>query len=332
MTASSQSLEIEGSHDSVIGSLTAESRERRHMELGLLHYYTTEVSQSLPGTFLPAVKKVWSVDVPKMALKYNPLLNAILAISILQMSATGNNELSWVISDLPTQRARYLEATLQEHRRAISSIDQSTADPASFTSILLSFDAFASMRERQLIPYEPPTQWLQLCKGVRNVFRTTMEMVRKDPTSSINVAVEMSAPLVDPSAIFCEANRSRFPRLLQPQIAELEADADNEAYMNTICYVGAAMRALESGEHIGMLARRLMMFPILMPTRFTELLGQRRARALVILAHFFGVASHCKDSWLVGDTPEREIRAIATYLGPEWQYVMEWPLETIEKI
>lgn len=311
--------------------LSEESRDRRYREMRLLHYFTVEVTTTFPGYYLPEVKQIWSVDVPIMAMEYKPLLNSIMALSILHMTYTENTRGMLRPDQLVSQGAQYLEATLQEYREGLGSLDKKIADPASFTSVILSLHAFASLRDRHLQPYLPPTEWLQMCKGVMNVFRITMTFVRNDPTSKINVVNESSAGFVEPSAIFCEANRNRFPYLLVSQPRESDNEEDQEAYASTLCFIGALLAAQDAGEPFEALARKVVIFPILFPMRFVDLLNMRRARALVILAHFFGAASRFGGSWWVGDCPRREVRAIADYLGSDWQYQMAWPLDAIQQ-
>lgn len=163
-----------------------------------------------------------------------------------------------------------------------------------------------------------------------NVFKVTIPFVRDDPTAKINVVTESSAPFVEPSALFCEANRNRFPYLLISQPGDDDTE-DQEAYSSTACLIGALLAAQETPEHAATTWRKVVIFPILFPKRFLDLLNLRRPRALVILAHFFGAAARFSDVWWVGDSPRREVLAIEEYLGSDWQYQMTWPIKAIRK-
>ncbi|KAK2589879.1 hypothetical protein QQS21_012443 [Conoideocrella luteorostrata] len=309
--------------------LAVETRERRYREMRLLHYFTVAVCPTFPGVYLDEVRKIWSVDVPVMAMDYEPLLNAMMGLAILHMTYTDNTSGLLHQHQLLSHGAEYLEATLQEHRKALDSLDRKNADPASFTSVILSFHAFASLRERPIQPYHPPLQWLQMSKGVQNVFKITRRFVQDDPKAKINIINASSASFVEPSVIFCEANRNRFPYLLASQPKDSISEEDREVYVDTVCFLGALLGGKEAGEPISQTCRRLIIYPIVWSTRFLELLDSLRPRALLILAHFFGLASTCSDSWWVGDSPRREVLAIEKYLGTEWQSEMAWPLEAI---
>lgn len=304
-----------------------ESRARRLRELRLQHCFIVDICPTFPGAHVPHIHRTWVFDVPQLAVHYEPLMNGIMALSILYLSLN-NIPGPLPMDQLKVHRAHYVEATLQEHRKAIGIMDRDIADAASFTSVLLSLDAFASLRERPSHPYEPPIQWLYMCKGVMNVFRVAMDLVRDDPTARINIVSDRSASIVEPSVIFRESNRARFPYLME--MLGDETNEDQEAYASTVSFLGAIITAKEAGDDASMIARRVLVFPIMFPTRFVELLSENKPRALIILGHFFAIASFCCHSWWVGNTPEKEVQAISDHLGPQWQRFMSWPMEQVK--
>lgn len=283
----------------------------------------------MPGNYIETIRKAWTVKVPRLAVCYRPLMNSIMAISILHMSFT-EFEMLPPLKDPHTQRAKYLEATLQEHRQAIGSLDRTIVDAASITSLLLSLDALANLRGRLLQPYEAPTPWLMMCKGVMNVFRVGLGLLRDDETAIINQITSSSTNISDPASIFCEENRTRFPSLLIRR--GNETDGDDEAYISTVSLIGAIVTANESGdEPIATTTRRVVAYPVLFPMRFVELVGQHVPRALAILAHYFAAARFSELSPWIGDTPRREILAISNFLPEEWQHLLAWPFEVLEQ-
>ncbi|KAJ6783048.1 hypothetical protein PWT90_01870 [Aphanocladium album] len=225
--------------------------------------------------------------------------------------------------------AQYLEATLQEYRTVVGTLTPALADSASFTSVVLSLDAFASLRDRDLSTYTAPVQWLQLCKGVTQVFRITLGLLKDDSEANINKIVATSGSFVEPSTIMCDENRNRFPALLVRQSDD--SAEDHQACIDTVSYIGAIQGAIEGGEHISIITRRLIIYPVLFPQRFVQLLDEHRPRALVILAHLFAVAVHCHTSDWVGDTPMKEIQALAEFLAPEYQHELAWPLSLVRQ-
>ncbi|PNP51301.1 hypothetical protein THARTR1_08058 [Trichoderma harzianum] len=334
-TAPGQTAAHNGVHpEELMPLMSAESRDRRYLELRLLHLWTTEVCHTLPGCYEAQNLRIWSRDVPKIALDYEPLLTAIFSISLLYM-VFSNSQAGIPEAELFAYRARYLEATLRHHRKALGSMDHRTANAAGFTSIILIFDAFASLRERWMqpihpgMPYKPPTAWLQMCRGVRNVVALGLEMIGEDSDSSLSIIAKGASLFVDMDTIYSDANRAKFAYLL-PANADTPLDgADYEAYTTAVAYIGSVAAAKEAGEEHPKICRRLAIFPTILHDRFLILLDVPNPRAMVILAHYFALLYTLDGLWWVGNCPEKEIEAIEANLGSEWLGLMEWPLQIL---
>jgi hypothetical protein len=206
-------------HEELVPVISAESRDRRYLELRLLHLWTTEVCQTLPGGYDPQNLETWAHDVPKIALEYEPLLIAIFSITLFYIIFSGS-QVDMEEEELLAYRAKYFEAALRHHRQALGSMDHRTANGASFTSVILIFDAFASLRERWTqpidpdMPYKPPTEWLQMCRGARNVSALGLRLIGEDSDSSFGIMARRAISFADPELIYTEANRARFAHLL----------------------------------------------------------------------------------------------------------------------
>ncbi|OAA80769.1 C6 zinc finger domain protein [Akanthomyces lecanii RCEF 1005] len=314
--------------DSPLAQPASETKERRLLELQLMNYFCFDVCSSMPGTYFHEVRNIWNVVVPRLAANYDALLNALMTLSLRHMLCTGCQDIA-PLETVRLHHAQYLEATLQEYRSVVGTVTTAVADAASFTSVVLSLDAFASLRDRDLTEYTAPVQWLQLCKGVTQVFRVTLQLLKGDSDAYINKIVATSGSFVEPSKILCETNRNRFPALLVRQPGD--SNEDNAAYIETVSYIGAVQGAVEAGEHMNATTRRLIVYPVLFPQRFVELLDEHKPRALVILAHFFAVAAHCQASAWIGDTPKKEVLALAASLAPEYQHELAWPLSAVSQ-
>ncbi|KAL5083814.1 hypothetical protein Trisim1_000861 [Trichoderma cf. simile WF8] len=314
--------------------ISTESRDRRYLELRLLHLWTTEVCQTLPGCYDPQNLKIWSRDVPKIALDYEPLLTGIFSISLLYM-VFSNSQVDIPEAELFAYRAKYFEATVRHHRKALGSMDHRTANAAGFTSIILIFDAFASLRERWMqpihsnMPYKPPTAWLQMCRGVRNVVALGLDMIGEDSNSSLSIIAKGASLFVDLDTIDSDANRAKFAYLLPANTDTSLDEADYEAYTTAVAYIGSVAVAKEAGEEHPKISRRLAIFPTILHDRFLTLLDVPSPRAMVILAHYFALLYTLDGLWWVSNCPEKEIEAIEANLGSEWLGLMEWPQQIL---
>jgi hypothetical protein len=92
---------------------------------------------------------------------------------------------------------------------------------------------------------------------------------------------------------------------------------------------GCIQLAIKSGEHKMGICRRMIAFALLVPRKFVQFVEEERPRALVILAHFFALASDMEDIWWVAGTARREVLGIQQVLPPEWQWMMESPMESV---
>jgi len=87
--------------------------------------------------------------------------------------------------------------------------------------------------------------------------------------------------------------------------------------------------AIEEGEHVMAIYRRIMTFALLIPNTFREMVAEQRPRALVVMAHYFALGAKVDYVWWIGKTVQREILGIQKVLPAEWQSQMRWPLAAI---
>jgi hypothetical protein len=307
-----------------------ESRTRRLLELKLLHQYTTKTSLTLSGSTEPVSLEVFTTILPRLALKHDALLYAIYSISSLHLAKCEPGD-----PEAIDAYQRYLDLALREHRNEINNLSKDTADSAVLTSALLRACAFVMLHDRQLNPYTPPAQWLQMTSSAVNIFSAVWRWIADDESSIATRLIQKTPYLVPHSrpnseVVFGEANRQGLLHLLrrsgtasatEPWPADVQ-----EAYETTISYIGSVQTAIAEGEAPSEIRRRLVLFPVLIQKRFIELVIERQPRALVVLAHFFALLVKFRDVWWIGDTGEREVRGIQSVLSDEWQDLMSWPL------
>ena len=291
--------------------------------LRAFHHFAVNTSETLPGSHIPSVKNCWTVQVPILALSHKPLRNEVVALAALHLSTQGCQD-----DELLACRASSLDAALQTYRPALGEIGPETADAACFTAILLLVDAFAVLQYRELVPYEPPMQWLRLARGARTVFEASYPLVKASSSSIMTIiASSPDEPGLDAGANIMQT----FVHLLQPchgEKKQLQPVAD--IYERTALYLSAIQAAVMSHEGPLALCRRLMSFPCLVPPLFLDLVEQKEPRALAMIGHLFALSSHIKNLWWVGSTPSREVHAIRAYLPPELQHLMALPCRLVD--
>lgn len=131
----------------------AESRDRRLLELRLLHHFITKTSLHYISdeANMPAVRATWTIFCSDLCFKHETLLYSMLALSALHMIKTESTDL-----DLLCAHRKYLDLGLRAHQRQVQTLNQETADATCMTSNILRMLGLAILSERPISPYGPP--------------------------------------------------------------------------------------------------------------------------------------------------------------------------------
>lgn len=299
-----------------------------------MHQYTTATSLTLnlhaPGSTEANSTEPWHSDIQKIAFDNDALLNSILAIAALHTAKCNPQD-----SEAIHVYRKYLDLAVREHSNDVARLNELNADATCLTSSLIRLAAFAVLQERPLVPYSPPIQWLETTRGAGNVFREAWKFIEDDDSSIAQMAVNRTPLLKDPEALFQESSRQDLLHLLQgtriERMLEGWSEEIEEAYSSTISYIGSVQSMIEGGEDPPTVCRILLLFPYLVKRGFIDLVKEQRPRALVILAHYFGLLTRFKFIWFISDTGSREVHAILAFLPDEWHGLMAWPLQMLAK-
>ena len=287
--------------------------------------YVDKTCKTFAGCHLPGVLDAWASKVPDLALQHDNLLYLVLAMSALQLLSSRPDD-----SELILARQTYRSLALQEHRRALSRLSMKNADAVCCAASLVFVDAFALIQGRPIEPYCPPMEWLQMARGAGSLFHvgiTALHQAKMYKTSVIHALTGQPSYFDDPLAIFKDTNRQELSVLLTQDISEEPWDQETqEAYEKSLNYIGWVQSAIKRGEPRLGVCRQMMAFSVLAPKKFVEFVGEKRPRALVILAYWFALGAQMTDLWWIGDTVQREVQAIQRVVPPEWHLLMRDPL------
>lgn len=305
-----------------------------HWELRALHHFTVCTSRTLPGSHIPRVFETWSVHVPRLAINFEPLLNALLALSTLHLiDSKADNHV-----DLTTIRAKYLNRALRLHRQSLEQLNHSTASAASFTSILLLINAFSMLRDRTgvMSPYEPPMEWMRIAQGTCQFFDIAGPIVCADSDSPCLTIFGTFSAMAWDSTQQTSTGSVKFQsepylaHLLQPGFTSSVVSVEDRAvFEQTIRYLQDIARAVDAGEHPLALARMLMALTWRSPTRLLDLVQTRNPQALILLSHYFALFARLRHLWWVEGIPEREVTNIRREVPTELRHFLDWPTEAL---
>ncbi|KAK3330747.1 hypothetical protein B0H66DRAFT_73693 [Apodospora peruviana] len=313
-----------------------ESRTRRMLEHRLMQHYILNMAKPFPVSAGPAWIELFGKKVPQLALQYDNVLFILLANA-------ANNLLRRLPDDaeLFTARHTYLISAIREQRKMVSSLTTETADPVCLSALLLLVHSWAALQDRPLEPYSPPIDWFSMGRGAGVLIWMSMSAIKnateEEKARSCLMVVANSYPRFgDDESYFDPKHREMFNGVLTQKLPSGDTwdDETRETYEKALSYVGSIQSAIDHGEPVYALYRRIQCFGLVLPRRFIDLLQELRPRALVILAHFFATVAQVPGTWWIGDgeggrepTAKREIRAISKVLPDEWQVQMVWPLD-----
>lgn len=312
-----------------------ETKQRRMMELRLMQHTLLRLNIATRADISPDWINVWQNLMPKLALEFDNVLYAVFTLSATHMLQNSGHE-----DAVYRARQNYFVLALREQRQAIDNMNTHTIDAVCITAILILLAAFAMLQERTLTEYTPPMDWIQMGRGVNAVMWRTSTAVPQY-TSSIHQLVLESIPVLGTDIDVSNPLPHPFSDILNFDDGTPDYWNQNttDVYERTLHVIASAQDAINNDEPQYIVGRRIQAFPIVIPERFTDFVKDRQPRALVVLAHYFGVMAQVKtDVWFTEAhslTSERiayrEIRAIADFLPGDWHDLMEWPLSMIAR-
>lgn len=107
---------------------------------------------------------------------------------------------------------------------------------------------------------------------------------------------------------------------------------DREACELAIKYLQVGFDAVLAEEvEQGNRYQMIFKWTLLAPAEFTVLLVARRPEVLVLLGYYALLLHYGRSMWQVGDAGAYILGIIVEYLGPEWDYWLEYPREMVAK-
>lgn len=309
------------------------------LEHRLMQHFIFNMTRPFPLSPGPNWVDLFGKKVPQLALQNNNILYILLANSALNLLRRegGNPELA-------TARQSYLISAIHEQRKAVDNLSSANADAVCIASILLLVHSWAELQDRSLEPYRPPLEWIQMGRGAGTLILMSVAALKngteEEKANSCMMTVTGAYPrFADDTdqSYFDPSLREMFKGVLTqklPNSRDVWDDETRDTYEKALSYVGSIQAAIDHGEPVYAIYRRVQSFALLVPRKFIDFLEEQRPRALVIVAHFFATVSQLPTAWWIGDgeggrepTVKREIRAISQVLPKEWSGQMVWPLD-----
>lgn len=133
----------------------------------------------------------------------------------------------------------------------------------------------------------------------------------------------------DQAALFARSNAAPFEKLRTWALDhEMQSDGDSDAYLKTISYIGIMYKGIREGfDSTNATARRIMAMSSIVPDRWTELVEERRPRALAMLMHVLACGELiAEDNFWFRGIAKKQIPNLFERLPAAWWPVVAWPM------
>ncbi len=296
-----------------------------------MHQYVTETGRSI--AIDEVSRDVFAKTIPELSFRSDALLYSMYTIAALHLARLDKD----IGTSLEGVANRYFSMAIREHKREISQVGRDTVDVVCLTSCLMRNYATIQLQERSMQPYTPPWEWLAVTQSSTTVFEEAWRLVGEERNSVAFRLIKDTRHIHDKE---CRPPRPRdSSRRLGHLMDRSPGDGTAEpwdpdiqkAYESTLDYIGGVLDEIDRGGSSGNVCRMLVLFPMLAEKRYVELVTAGSPRALVILAHYFALLAKHDEFWWIGDSPTKEVLAIAGELSREWKRFMDWPLKMIMK-
>lgn len=206
------------------------------------------------------------------------------------------------------------------------------AEAVCFTSFIILRCSIAMMQE-QTADVAILLQWLKMGRGAAAVMWKAKAAIAPNMPTSLQFFLDSFNYVLTEQAQASDMD-SPFEKVFTVILEARDDINASEAYHKALTYINKMQRCIDRGEPMYILGRRLQTFPMLIPGRFIDLFEESDPFALVVMAHFFGIAAQVDSKFwfLQGDEhnsetmASKEIRAIAAQVPGAARDLMAWPL------
>lgn len=293
----------------------------------MLHFYMTKTGRQTSFDGEGSMFDFWVSGIPRMAQDSEALLYALFSTvcshrAFVAKRAGSDLEgytCSTSTASLHDLQRTYLHLALQHHTKDIASLSAANADSIMAVVNLLRLLAFGLLSERELVPYTPPSEWLQMVASQGKVSLAALSLskqVENSQTATLFNHVPGSGHTSPLSSVASRllSSTSSLDDEGQGDSPALWDLTTREAYETTVIYIEHISRSMVERQPIGIVGRRLVLFPLLLKPSFVRMVVQSRRRALAVLVYYFTLLESLRSFWFVGNCGQREVDAIISHM------------------
>jgi hypothetical protein len=285
-----------------------------HVDLKVLWFYTASTcrSFSVEDRNQQSMEDTLQNAVVRSAFESPFLMNTILALASLHMQSLGQG--------IGVRRSlSYCGQAFEGHRKAISKANPKTYGALLTNALLLSILASPSFRnggEARLLLID----WMSMWRGIPSVFSITGD----ECVTANGLEALFTRPVLQPN-VAGDAVPKELLRMLSLTQTDDEDPSEVLTYHETLRCLASLYQHLSEHGLDPKMAMRIITWFTLVPDGFVVLARAKRARAMVILAHYAAFLKLVDSIWWLKDVGDSSIYDIWQHLQPEWHEYIQLP-------
>ena len=272
------------------------------------------------------VLQMWSCDVPRLALRFKCVLDALLAATAVHVHTTTSSSDSLTAS--PT--IRYFEQALEECRKEFCQITHSNAEAVALAAILLQLQIWSIrlLRSRSGGPYALPLESFITFKELDSILCDLHLLVEGSNVAYFLRNHASSRPAGKPEGEVHTAQRYSDLVGLLKGVEDVGKGVKHSATYRECVQRVVMTHSILYKDHSTELRRQQIIFlSTELPVTFRSLLEEHDPPALALLAHILGMWKFVEDeTWLKG-VAKFEVEGIRSLMPAESLWRIVWPLD-----
>ncbi|KAL1310744.1 hypothetical protein AAFC00_000997 [Neodothiora populina] len=329
-------------------------------EMELLHHFIMQTGPSLVNS--SALQRVWQTGVIDLALKNTFLMHTVLSLSAMHLAYLRQND----SAAYSVQAANHQDVGLAGFRAELQQFSENNCHALFASSILVIFyipassgtsinDDMASSFLHETL-FVAIIDWIRLIRGCHHIIERGRRWLEQGPTALLvprRAWYSTTEPL-DERARVEDRYLASLERLWAPDTPTHMSTYDNEeleAYKDALiklrqtfarmshaadgpideCVWCSPHGEVTPGALDGRVPRIVagVLWSMLIPEKFFELLEQRRPIALILLAHNAIIVKRTSKQWWNKAPAMKTITAVTATLHPQYHAWIEWPQREI---
>ncbi|OBT69394.1 hypothetical protein VE03_01135 [Pseudogymnoascus sp. 23342-1-I1] len=288
-------------------------------ELELMHHFSTATYTSAANR--DDLRRMWQIQVPRMALKKKYLLHSIFSTAALHIAHSHPEKQSLYID----KAIRYHHLAIQGFSLELQSITQENSTSLFTCATLTVLFAFSLTMLR---PHEEPMRPIEELLGIFTLLRGTPFVIGEmwNWVRESEIAPLFAGREVDDSIVLSDDITAALKLLEDRNQLTAKSESERETYALAIQGLKKCFRVISSKDRYNGM---VFQWPISVSKEYIALLRSREQMALVILAHYAVILDEIRDTWWMMGWGSKLIQESNQVVEDEWKSLLVWPMDKI---